>query len=78
MKFKGLVGGIVILASIILLSALQISTSLENIATATMGYLTTSEPSLLTSILYVLSVLLLIGGIALVICDLFSQKKTSQ
>ena len=77
MKSKGLVGGIVILASIILLSALQISNSLDNIATATIGFLATFEPSLLIIALYILSVLLLVGGITLVIIDLFCSKRTS-
>lgn len=78
MKCKGLVGGILILASIMLLSVLQISNSLDNIATATIGFLAPSGPSLLTISLYVLSVLLLIGGIALVVFDLLFSKKANQ
>lgn len=74
MRNKSLVGSIIVLASIILLSALQICGALDNVAAATMGFFATSKPTLITTTLYVLSVVLLVCGAVLVVLDLFSKK----
>lgn len=74
MKNKSLVGSVIVLASIILLSALQICGSLDNVATATMGFLAPSEPTLITIALHALSVVLLVCGAVLIALDLFSKK----
>lgn len=74
MKNKSLVGSVIVLASLILLSALQICNSLNSVATATMGFLAPSEPTLIIIALHALSVVLLVCGAVLIALDLFSKK----
>lgn len=78
MKCKSLAGALIILASIVLLSSLQICSALNSIATATVGFIGTHEPTIGTVLLYVLSCILLIGGTTLIILDLCSKEKPSK
>ena len=75
MKCKSLAGALIIFASIVLLSSLQICSALDSIATATAGFIGTYEPTIGTVLLYVLSCILLIGGIALIMLDVLSKEK---
>ena len=77
MKCKSLAGAIIIFASIVLLSSLQICSALNSIATATVGFIGTSEPTTGIVMLYVLGGILLIGGTALIILDVCSKEKMS-
>ena len=77
MKCKSLAGAIIIFASIVLLSSLQICSALNSIATATVGFIGTYEPTAGMVLLYVLSGILLIGGTALIILDVCSKEKMS-
>ena len=78
MKCKSLAGALIILASIVMLSSLQICSALNSIATATVGFIGTAEPTTGVVLLYVLSGILLIGGTALIILDLCSKEKTTK
>ena len=78
MKCKSLAGALIIWASIILLSTLQICAALYPIATATVGFVGTYEPEAGTVLLYVLSCVLLIGGTALIILDVFSKEQPAK
>ena len=77
MKNKSITGALIVIASIILLSALRICSALSDLAAATMGFMGTSEPTTLTVFLYVLSGVLLVGGLALIIWDLFTKVKST-
>ena len=78
MKSKSLAGAIIIFASIVLLSSLQICSALNSIATAIVGFIGTPEPTISIVLLYVLSGILLIGGTALIILDVCSKEKSAK
>lgn len=78
MKCKLISGALIILASAILLSALQICSALYSIATATVGFVGTYEPTTGTVLLYVMSFILFISGTALIILDVVSNEKAAR
>lgn len=78
MKSKSLSGALIILSAIILISTLQICAALYPVATSTVGFIGTYEPTLSTILLYALSCVLLAGGITLIILDFFPKKQTDQ
>lgn len=74
MKNKSLVAAIIIIASIILLSAMQLCHALNNISVAILGFTGTSEPASSTILLYILSATLLLCGFIMILSELFSKK----
>ena len=68
MNNKSIVGALLILASAVLFSASLICSSLSAVATATLGFIATSKPSI-TILIYVISALLAATGLILILLD---------
>lgn len=73
MKLRSLSGALIILSAIVLISTLQICAALYPIATSTVGFIGTYEPTVGTILLYALSCVLIIGGTALIMLDVFQK-----
>ena len=67
MNNKSIVGALLVLTSAVLFSASLICSSLSNVATATLGFIATSEPSGIIILTYAISALLAATGLILIL-----------
>ena len=75
MKNSSIVGALLILAAVILVSALQVCSALSDVSAATMGFSGTSELSAVTISLYIISGVLLVAGIGAIVAELTTKTK---
>ena len=74
MNNKSIAGALLILASAVLFSASLICSSLSALATATLGFIATSEPSGIIVLTYAVSAFLAAIGLILILLDVKTKR----